>query len=210
MSAPPSATRPNLTAEPSTSRIAPGLAAIKASVRLSPCERLTATIQGSPRFGRGRVWIGSATDRSPDRQPFRAAAHQPAPDKSERRCADNAEQRRPVGHQREIDRKLVAAGDKFLGAVERIDQEEAAAVRRLRQFDALLRQGRDLRNEPRQTFGNDPVGGEIGFRHRRSVELAVDPHRRPVDGKNGGTGPDHQIGQGFHQRGRGIAVDRGS
>ena len=74
-------------------------------------------------------------------------------------------------------------------------------------MNALLRQGRDLGNEPRQTFGNDPVGGEIGFRHRRSVGLAVDPHGETVDGQDGGAGPDHQIGQGLHQRGRGSAVD---
>src|SRR6202166_3750739 len=65
MSAPPSATRPNLSAEPNTSRMAPGRSAMKASVRRSRCERLTATTQGSPPLGcRRRVWIGSAPSPS--------------------------------------------------------------------------------------------------------------------------------------------------
>ena len=59
------------------------------------------------------------------RQPLRAAADDAAPDQSERRRADDAEQRRAVGHQRQIDGEFVAAGDEFLGAVERVDQEEA-------------------------------------------------------------------------------------
>ncbi len=77
-------------------------------------------------------------------------------------------------------------------------------------MNALLGEGRDVRNQARKTVGDDPVGGQIRFRHRRSVELAVDLHRTPVDGKDGGPGPHHQIGQGLHQRGRSIAVDHGS
>ena len=212
MSAPPSATRPNFTADPSLSRTAPGRPAMKASLRGSPCERLTATIQGSPRPGSLRVWIGSAAPREvvAHRQPIRAAADQPAPDQSERGGADDAEQRRPFGHQRQIDREFVAAGDEFLGAVERIDQKEAAAIGRPGLFDALLGQHRYLRGQPRQSLGNDPVGGEIGLGYRRAVQLAFDLHRGPVDGKNGGPGLDHEVGQGLHQISRGVAIDHGS
>ena len=46
MSAAPSARRPNLTAEPSVNLCAPGRLPIKASDLASPCERLTAAIQG--------------------------------------------------------------------------------------------------------------------------------------------------------------------
>ena len=45
---------------------------------------------------------------------------------------------------------------------------------------------------------DDPVGRQIRLRHRRPVGLAVDLHGAPIDGKNGGTGLDHQIGQGLH------------
>src|SRR3979490_502839 len=131
MSAPPSATRPNLTAEPSACRIAPGLAPIKASVLISPCDRLTATIQGAPRGGRGRGWIGSARPPPPPPPPHPSRARPPPPPppyQSECRRPDDAQDWRRVRHQREIDRKLVAAGDKFLGAVKRIDQKETATI----------------------------------------------------------------------------------
>ena len=82
--------------------------------------------------------LGHPRRRITGRQPFGAAADQPAPDQSERRRADDAEQRHAVGHQRQIDGELVAAGDKFLGAVQRIDQKEAAVIRRLRQMGAFL------------------------------------------------------------------------
>ncbi len=75
---------------------------------------------------------------------------------------------------------------------------------------ALLGDGRDRRNQPGQTFGDDSVGGVIRLRHRRPVLLAVDPHGQAIDGENGCAGPNHQIGQWLHQRGRGIAIDLGS
>ena len=63
--------------------------------------------------------------------------------------------------------------------------------------------------QPRQTFGDDAVGGEIGLRHRRSVGLAVDLHGGAVDGEDGGAGPDHEVGQRLDQRGGGVAVESG-
>ena len=118
--------------------------------------------------------------------------------------------RRAMGHQRHIDGEFVAAGDELLGTVERIDQEEAALVRRFRQINALLGQCRDRWNEPRKSIGDDAVGGEVRFRHRRSVDLAIDPHGSAVDGKNGRSGPGDEFGQGFHERGGGIAFDHGA
>jgi len=63
------------------------------------------------------------------RQPLRTAADDAAPDQSERGRADDAEQRRAVAHQRQIEVNSLRAGDEFLGAVERVDQEEAASIR---------------------------------------------------------------------------------
>ena len=40
---------------------------------------------------------------------------------------------------------------------------------------ALLGQRRECGGEPRQSLGDDPVGGEIGLRYRRAVDLAVHP-----------------------------------
>ncbi len=141
MSASPSARRPNLTAEPSLSLTAPGRASIKASVLTSPCERLTAATHGAPGAGIGRVRIGSA---EPPEQPAMTSRSAPCPtrprsDQPERRRADDAEQRRAVGYQREVDGELVASGDIFLGAIERVDQEEAAAIGRGRQMDPFFR-----------------------------------------------------------------------
>ena len=147
MSALPSATRPNFTAEPSVFVTASGRPSMKASVLASPCERLTAAIQGSPRVGQraGADRLGSA-DASCRRTVRRSAPRptMPAPEQPERGRADDAEQRHAFGHQREVDGEFVAAGDELLGAVERIDQEEAAAKWRRGQLDALFRQRRHV------------------------------------------------------------------
>ena len=207
MSAPPSATRPNLTAEPSPAGPRRAVPSMKASVLLSPCERLTATIQGSPRGGKraGTDRLGSGDAPPADRQPFGAAPDQPAPDQSQRRRADDAEQRRAVGHQREVDRELVAAGDELLGAVQRIDQEEAAAIRWLRQM--------------RRSSDSAGISGASRARPSamirsaaRSASVTGEPSvlpstfiARAVDRKDCGAGPNHQFGQWLDQRGRGIA-----
>src|SRR5205814_5419768 len=99
------------------------------------------------------------------RQALGAVPDQPAPDQAQRRRADEAEQRLAVAHQCEVDRELVAAGDELLGAVERIDQEKAAAIGWRRLMQTLFGQRGDLRYEPCKAIGDDAVGREIGFRH---------------------------------------------
>src|SRR5665213_2996162 len=99
-------------------------------------------MRAADRHGPGRAGPGmrASMDRRGDficLQALGAFPNQAAPDQSERRRADNAQKRRPVRHQRDVDRELAAASDEFLGAVERIDQKEAAMIRRLRQIDAL-------------------------------------------------------------------------
>ena len=182
---------------------------MNASVRLSPCERLTATIHGCPRAGSGPGVdrLGRADGVAGYRHAFGAAADQPAPYQSERRRADDAKQRHPVGHQREIDRELVAAGDKFLGAVKRIDQKKAGAIGRVGTMQALLGERGDRGKQTRQPIGDDAIGGQIRLGHRRSVGLSVDRHGAPIHRKNRGTGPGDEIGQGFHERRRGFTTD---
>ena len=51
------------------------------------------------------------------------------------------------------------------------------------------------------------VGRQIGLGYRRSVGLAVDLHGGTVDGEDGRTRPDHDVGQRFDQRRGGIAVE---
>ncbi len=57
-------------------------------------------------------------------EPFGADAHRAAPDRVQRRRADDAGDRAAVPDDRDVDRELVAAVDEFAGAVERIDQDE--------------------------------------------------------------------------------------
>src|SRR3954468_15683871 len=142
-----------------------------------------------------------------ERQPFRAAADNAAPDQPERGRADDAEQRRPVGYERQIDGEFVAAGDEFLGAVERIDQEETFLIGRRGLRGALFRQRRYAGRHPGKAVGDDSVGRQIGLRYRRSVGLAVDLHGGTVDGEDGRTRPDQDVSQRFDQRCCGIAVE---
>ena len=80
------------------------------------------------RAGPGANWFDQRLAFA-KRQPFRAAADDAAPDQPERRGADDAEQRYPVGYQREVDSEFVAAGDEFRGGVQsRVDQKEAVSI----------------------------------------------------------------------------------
>jgi hypothetical protein len=176
---------------------------MKASLARSPCERLTAATHGSPWPGRFR-WSEPAV-LDPDA--LGAAADQPPPDQAQRRRADDAEQRRSPGDEREIHGEFAAAGDELLGAVERIDQEEAAAIGRACRIDPLFRQHRDFGREVAQSIGDNPVGGEISLRDRGTVRLALDRHRAAVDGQNGLTRAQHQLSERLHQSGGSLAID---
>lgn len=153
---------------------------------------------GVNRFHQGRVGA--------KRYPLGATTDDAAPDQPQRRRADDPEQRRATGHQCQVDGEFVAAGDEFLGTVERIDQEEAVLKGQPRLSGALLGKRGYVRGQPRQAFGDDAVGREIGLRYRRSVALAVDLHGGTVDGQNCGAGRHHQVGQRFDQGGSGLAI----
>ena len=114
-----------------------------------------------------------------------------------------------MGHQRQVDGEFVAAGDEFLGSVERVDQEEAFFVGLRGLLGALFRQRRYVGRHLGKALGDDSVGRQIGFGDRRSVGLAVDLHGGTVDGEDGSAGPDHDVGQRFDQRRGGIAVECG-
>jgi len=111
---------PNFTAEPSICRTAPGRLAMKASVRLSPCERLTATVHGSPGPGTGRVWIGLIAPGhgfARYRHALGAAADQPRPEQPQRRAPTMPSTGTPLVTSARLNGVFVAAGDEFLGAV---------------------------------------------------------------------------------------------
>src|ERR1700756_2330008 len=100
MSMAPSATLANFSDEPSTSLTAPSLAAMKASVAGSPCERLTAAIHGRPFGGEGRGADCFGALAAP-RQPLGAPSDDAAPDQPQGGRADHAQNRAPVRHQSE-------------------------------------------------------------------------------------------------------------
>ena len=131
---------------------------------------------------------------------FRADADQSAPDQAQRRRADHAEQRHAIVEQGDVDGKFVAAVDEFLGAVERVDQEEAAIECWCRHIGALFGQSGDAGRQPRQPIGDDAVGRQIGLGDRRAVGLAVHTHPAAVDRQDRRTGLGHQFGQRLQQR----------
>src|ERR1700722_18676619 len=92
------------------------------------------------------------------------AADDTAPEDSERRRADDAEQGCPFSHERDIDRIFVTAGDEFPRAVEWVDQKVAAARYRLRLFarGLLLRNDRHRRIKPFEAIADDGFGGFVG------------------------------------------------
>src|SRR5436190_2211890 len=77
----------------------------------------------------------------------------------------------------------------------------------LGKVDALFGYDRNLWNQPREPVGKDPVSGQVCVGHRRSVAFVQDAHHCRVHGQNGRSGPDHQVGQRFHQLSRRLAVD---
>ena len=129
-----------------------GPAVDEASVLGSPCERLTAAIQGSPASaaGPGADRLGAPMLRRRQTHPLGAAADDAAPEQAERGRADDAEQRHALRHQREVDGELVAAGDELLGAVERVDQEEAVREMAASPAATAPPTASGCRREPRQ------------------------------------------------------------
>ena len=212
MSTAPSATRPNLTAEPSSERTAPGRSAMKASVAGSPCERLTATVQGFPRR-RARAGCGSAR-RAARRRRSSVSRSAPRPTMPRQIKPSAGAPTMPssgaaAGHQREIDGEFVAAGDEFLGAVERVDQEEAVLVRRLRQTATRSSDSDGM-------FGASRASPSPMMRSAaRSASVTGDPSVLPstfmaarLTARMARAGPDHEIGQRLDQRGGGVAIDQ--
>ena len=106
---------------------------------------------------------------------------------------DHAGDRRAVADNGDIDGVLVAPGNEFLGAVERVDQDEAAVERRhLALGDGFLGHHRHARQDLRQPFQDRGLGGLVGGGHRRLVALEPvrDAARRDVENDRGGARDD--------------------
>jgi len=112
------------------------------------------------------------TGAEPQPQPFGFAADDASPQQSLRRRGDDAGDRQAVRHDGDVDRELVAAGEKLLGAVERVDDHEARlqACRR-RAADAFLRDHRDAGQQAGDAFHDDGFRCDIGGGNGRKVVL---------------------------------------
>ena len=120
-------------------------------------------------------------------QPLGAAPHNPPPQDSPRRGGDNAKTRRSAAHERNIDRELIAPGEQLAGAVEGVDQDEAAgnavggrAPRR------LLRHHAHAGEQAGKSFEDQRLGRVIGGGDRRKIGLGPDLERTRAGRKDGG------------------------
>ena len=96
-----------------------------------------------PRADDGAVIGFGRTGAEAQPQPFSLAADDRAPQQSLRRRGDDAGDRNAVRHDGDVDGEFVAPGEEFLGAVERVDDDEARLQTRIfRAADAFLRDHR--------------------------------------------------------------------
>ncbi|MNQ76989.1 hypothetical protein D3C85_918420 [compost metagenome] len=111
------------------------------------------------------------------------------------RNPDHAEHHPTLLDQGDVYGELFAASDKFLGAVERVDQPPAAPLRALAEGDigVLLGQHRNARIERDQTIIEDVMSGHVGGGHRRGVGLLGDPHTGAPMRQNRRAGLAHQL-----------------
>ena len=138
---------------------------------------------------RARSPAARGTDRAAAAELF--SSHAPSPDDPAvqppgRRREDDAETRRAVDDQPDVDRVIVAAADELLGPVERIDQEIGVAVRRdAAGGDFLLGDHRHAGRGPRQRGEDDQLGRAVGLGDRRRV--AASARRRSRGGRSRGS-----------------------
>ena len=115
----------------------------------------------------------------PQLQPLGAAADRTAPQQTARRRGDNAGNRDATRDDADIDGELIAAGEKFLGAVERIDQDEApfevAARRRSTLSSATTGMPGSRRETPSMITASEASSAAVD---RREVVLDSPLHPR--------------------------------
>ena len=116
-------------------------------------------------------------------QPFGASADNAAPNKAEGWRRDNPEHRETFRQKRDIDGVLVAAGNKFLGAVERIDEIVTIGFgREGRTFRRFFGHDREGTAETRQTVRDDRFRRLICRGYRGTIRLSADaPAKRSPD-----------------------------
>ena len=93
--------------------------------------------------------------------------------------------------QRDVDGEIAVAADELLGAVERIDQEEAiGSGRHPAGRHALLGHHRHLRRKPFESGEQHDLGQSVGFGHRRRIGLEGNVDRPGVNVEDDPSGLD--------------------
>src|SRR4029453_11728932 len=114
-------------------------------------------------------------------QPLGAAALDPTPEDSLRRGGNDTETRTSTAHQRNIDRELIPPGDKLRGAVEGVDQDEAARdALRERASHRLLRHHAHPGKHAGESFEAHRLGCVIGGGDRGEIAALVRTASEPA------------------------------
>src|SRR5262249_25985959 len=141
------------------------------------------------RPGSNRAALLRCARRSSGRQtqPLGAAPLDPTPEDSLRRGGNDTETRTSTAHQRNIDRELIPPGDKLAGAVEGVDQDEAAGdALRERASNRLLRHHAHPGKHAGESFEDHRLGCVIGGGDRGEIGLGPDLERTRACRENGG------------------------
>ncbi|MNG16543.1 hypothetical protein D3C84_1004710 [compost metagenome] len=123
------------------------------------------------------------------------------PELVQHRGIDQTPDRPALLDQRDVHGEFAVAGDKFLGAIERVHQPVAgpAAPHLHRLGVGLFRQHRNIRRQPGQRLHDHLVRPLIGGGERTLVLLVLHRKGLTVDGQNGvagGAGDGLQCGNG--------------
>ena len=126
----------------------------------------------------------------------------------------HAEHHATLLDQRDVDGELFTAGNKFLGAIQRVDQPPArpAGTHTLRDIGVFFRQHRDARVQCGQAIEQNMMGGQVSGGYRRIIGLGGDfnagtPERQ--DRVASGMGQfDHAFKQGMGQTAHGWNTPR--
>ena len=119
-----------------------------------------------------------------------------------RRQMDRAERRHAPVDQRDVDRELAVAGDELAGAVERVDEPEAAPVdgRDLAARGPFLGDDGDVRRQLPERRDDQPLGVLVGVGDGAAVGLGRHREIAAIDGHDLRPRGDGDVANGGEQR----------
>ena len=191
----------NLTDEPSPDRSAILSLARNASVSGSRWEWLTRAVRPVLPASRARsVFWRSRPSSAPAAFGRELDFHRPAGGnrhrkKRARRGIDEPKSGAALLDQGDVDGEIAPLLDELFGAVERIDEEEAAGKRAGRHAASFFRYDLHLGRKPRQRRQDDRFGVAVGACHRAVVALDLEGCRLAIMLHDGGAGAGGGVGK---------------